>query len=635
MNQEQLLQIAKNVPGILWMTDMARTRLFYVSPAYEKIWGRTCRSLYEDPKPFLDALHPEDRARGIINFEEEEFDKEFRIVRPDGSVRWIWARGFPIRDEGGRPNRMAGISVDITERKSMEEKIHQQKDLLRSAIESLPHPFYIIDADDYKIKMANTAASAHNSAEDITCYALTHHRDIPCESTEHPCPLGEVKKTKQPAVMEHIHHDRDGRLKFVEVLGSPVFDTEGNVMQMVVYALDITEKKKFLNNLKFEKERAKKADQLKSIFLANMSHEIRTPLNSIIGFIDLVLSGVELSRENRHYLQNSKESANILLFLINDILDLSKIEAGQLQIEEIPCSLDYILNRAGSIAGVLLSGKEKNVSLRQSRPANVSCYILSDPFRLEQIMDNLISNAVKFTEQGFIEYGVFLKDKNILEFYVRDTGIGISEEMQSKIFEPFQQGKTDTLRKYGGTGLGLAVIKKLIELMGGKINVESKQGDGSSFYFTLPYKPTKAPEPPASLKVEEVRNKKSKTTNTILVAEDDPINRLLVQRILQKQGYTVVIAGDGKDAVSIYKTDSSINMILMDMQMPYLGGLEATRVIRRIEKTEGKKRIPIIALTAAAMKGDDDRGFEAGCDAYVTKPLDKDRLVTEIRKYIG
>ena len=500
-----------------------------------------------------------------------------------------------------------------------------------NTIESLPHPFYVVDANNYKIMMANSATYTGSLPEDTTCYALTHKNDQPCKSPQHPCALELVKKTKQPVVVEHIHYDSQGKPRNIEVHTSPIFDQAGNVIQTIEYTLDITERKKLEDRLKKEKERAEAADKLKSVFLANMSHEIRTPLNSIIGFTDLVLVNDELSEENRHYLQNSKESGNLLLSLINDILDLSKIEAGQLEIEQIPCSLESVLNVVGASGRILIARKGRDIGLRQSYPLNISRYILNDPFRLEQIMTNLVGNAIKFTDKGFIEFGVTLIEEETLEFYVRDTGMGIPEAKQTIIFEAFQQTDVSTTRKYGGTGLGLAITKKLVELLGGEIYVCSKAGEGSTFYFRIPYRPIVAP---VEVSEAEAKTIETKTLSTILVAEDNFMNQKLVQTLLQKNGYVVVLAGDGRDAVSRYKTDPSINLILMDIQMPHLDGLKAAQVIRNIEKEEGRKKVPIVALTAEAMKGDENKCLDAGCDSYLTKPLDKDLLLASIGKYI-
>ena len=239
----------------------------------------------------------------------------------------------------------------------------------------------------------------------------------PCTGPEHPCTLEEVKKTKAPVTLEHIHYDKNGSPRNVEVHAHSVFDREDNVAQMIEYTLDISEKKKLQKKLELEKGRAKSADKLKSIFLANISHEIRTPLNSIIDFIELVLSDDEISEENRQYLQNSKNSGNLSLTLINDILDLFTIEAGQLEIEETPLSLKDTLRSIEARAQVLLYAKRETVDLRQYFSDNFNTSVIGARFRLEQILNSLIGNAVKFTEKGFIECGVSLKDEKTLEFY--------------------------------------------------------------------------------------------------------------------------------------------------------------------------------------------------------------------------
>ena len=394
------------------------------------------------------------------------------------------------------------------------------------------------------------------------------------------------------------------------------------------------ERMKLMDALKKALVKAEEADRLKSAFLANMSHEIRTPMNAIIGFTSLMLDD-ELAEEHREFLQDVKESGDLLLAIIDDILDLSKIDAGQFGIEQIPCSLKAVLKNAGSACQMIISHKEKNIALRESISDNISRFIIADPTRVQQIMNNLLSNAVKFTENGFIEYGVALKDENTLEFYVRDTGIGIPEDKQDGIFKPFQQADGTHTRKYGGTGLGLTISKKLVELMGGEIALKSKVGaeHGTTFYFTLPYRPGEVKE---TDEIEETKVLETKTGYTILVAEDDILNQSLARKILERAGYNVVVTNDGKEAISIYKTDASIDLILMDMQMPVLDGYDATKVIRNIETKEKKnKRIPIIALTAFAMEGDKEKCIDAGMDDYVAKPIRANELLASIEKMIG
>ena len=393
----------------------------------------------------------------------------------------------------------------------------------------------------------------------------------------------------------------------------------------------ILNRKILQNDLKKEKIAAENSDKLKSIFLANMSHEIRTPLNSIIGFTDLVLADSTLNETNKEFLQNSKDSSRLLLKLINDILDLSKIEAGQITISETECSLTDMMDSIGERANILIQSKKDFIEIRKSYQSNIAEYIKCDSFRLEQILNNLIGNAAKFTDFGYLEYG-FTKKNKMLEFYVRDTGLGIPKEKQKDIFQPFIQADSDTTLKFGGTGLGLTITKKLVELMGGSINLVSTEGMGCTFYFTIPYKPVLKSKKTAVDQLNSIVNVKGKKIK-ILIVEDDKVSQRLAEAILEKHNFPVVLSNNGRDAVSRYKTDRSIGLILMDNHLPLLNGLEATKIIRGIEKTENRKKISIIALTASAMKGDKEKFISSGCNAYMTKPLNMNTLIETINKF--
>ena len=393
-------------------------------------------------------------------------------------------------------------------------------------------------------------------------------------------------------------------------------------------------RKIFMQRNKIERatESAENANKAKSEFLANMSHEIRTPITAILGFTDLLSDG-DLNDRHRHYLNAIKNNSSLLLSLINDILDYSKIEAGKIGIEKIPFSLENLFDNIKINSGILLKKKQSEVEMRIRLPSDYSKYIIGDPTKILQIMNNLISNAVKFTDKGFIECGFSVRNE-YLEFYVRDTGIGISEENQSFVFNSFEQADTSTTRKYGGTGLGLAISKNLVNLMGGEIRIHSVIGDGAAFYFTIPYRPVKEEQILKSDKAVRVK-KKGALNHKILLVEDNEFNQILVGTILEEFGFSVEIAGDGQDAISKYKSDSSIGIILMDIQMPILDGLEATMKIREIEQDGGKKRIPIIALTAGVSESEKDEIIKAGLDDYVSKPIDRKHLLDILRRYSG
>lgn len=389
------------------------------------------------------------------------------------------------------------------------------------------------------------------------------------------------------------------------------------------------ERKKVEEEMRNARRKAEESDKAKTEFLANMSHEIRTPMNAIIGYVDLMLKDT-VSVEHRDYLETLKDSGKLLLNLINDILDVSKIEAGQLVIEQTPTSLSEILESKEIWVKNLISKTGNEIKIEKDIDDSIADEVYLDSSRLQQILNNLLSNAVKFTHKGVVSFGVVLKDDETLEFYVKDSGIGINENDHTKIFEIFGQADASSTREHGGSGLGLTISKKLIELMGGKIWVESTKGKGATFLFTLPYKPLLT----ANEKKSKSIKKQVVLKDKLLLVEDNLINQRLTKLILEKAGYEVLTANNGQEAVDYYKKDDSIKLIIMDIQMPVLDGLAATQVIRFHEAEQQLKKTPIIALTAHAMKGDKEKCLEAGCDNYLSKPIMLDVLVNTIKKYI-
>jgi CheY-like chemotaxis protein len=337
--------------------------------------------------------------------------------------------------------------------------------------------------------------------------------------------------------------------------------------------------------------------------------------------------------ELREYINNIRESGNLLLSIINNILDQSKIEAGRIDIEHIPFSLESIISAAAGAASVLLAQTGKTVSIRQSVAPGIAKLLMGDPTRVLQVLNNLMSNAVKFTPDGFIEFGATLKEPSMLEFYVRDTGPGIEPACHEKIFEPFQQADTTITRNYGGTGLGLAISKKLTELMGGELRLTSGTGraHGSTFYFTIPYEPLDDCADEAVTAPDKTEGRRPR----VLVAEDNRTSGKIIGRLLEKLGCDVERAHDGRDAISKYKTIPGIDVIFMDIRMPVLDGKKSTAIIRTIEQKEKRRRIPIVALSASAMSDDRKQCLKAGCDLYMKKPVSTEtlsRILDQLKK---
>ena len=380
---------------------------------------------------------------------------------------------------------------------------------------------------------------------------------------------------------------------------------------------------------------AQAANEAKSEFLANMSHEIRTPMNAIIGFSD-ILSDEELTQEQKGFIDNISNSGHRLLQLINDILDFSKIEAGKMDVEMAECSLKQLFASVKSM--MLPFAIEKGLEFEIVEDSALPAKIRTDPARLEQCLINLENNAVKFTEQGHVHLKVSLNERDnqsFIRFEVEDTGIGILPEKQKKIFESFAQADGSHTRKYGGTGLGLAITKQLTELLGGEITLISEEGKGSVFALEIPtgLDPVKQPfldrhNIAGYSNFGREHAQQPEYSGHVLVAEDDKTNQMLIKSLLKKMGLEITIVDDGKQAVQ-KALQEQFDLILMDIQMPYMNGYEATKILKA-----KKISAPIVALTAYAMDGDRENCIKAGCDNYLTKPIDREKLLELLGKYL-
>ena len=420
---------------------------------------------------------------------------------------------------------------------------------------------------------------------------------------------------------------RPGGERRVGLVWSRAVEIHGNT-RFLVFLLDISDRKRMEEELRHARTAAEAGARAKSEFLANMSHEIRTPMNAICGFTQLALA-TSLTKDQRDYLETVDSSADALLRIINDILDLSKIEAGRMDLEQAPFSLRECLESAARL--VLPEVSKKGLELGWKIGADVPDAVSSDAVRLRQVLLNLLGNAVKFTAAGFIQLevrAILNEGRDItVQFDVRDTGIGIPLEKQRCIFEPFRQADGSVNRKYGGTGLGLAISARLVELAGGRIWVESEEGRGSVFSFTMKLRLAEVAER-WHPKDECESDRAGSAPLTVLVVEDNQSGQALVSSLLKRQGHSAVLAANGLEALSLLDRQS-FDAILMDIQMPNMDGFETTAEIRRRETASGR-HVPIIALTACAMKGDRERCFEGGMDEYFAKPFDIRRFMAAI-----
>ena len=676
-SNEEFHQLADNITDAFWIRSPDMREVHYVSPAFERIWGRPAEHLYANPEQWADFIVPEDRERVLGVYAElmrdvPSVDIEYRIVRPhDGEIRWVRARGFQVRDAAGNLIRLTGIITDITEPQRAAEA-------LRTSLVELSRTNHALQAEIVERKRAQEAADTANRS--------------------------------------------------------------------------------------------------KSEFLANMSHEIRTPLNGVVGMAELAL-GTDLSAEQREYLDMVKSSGESLLTVINDILDFSKIEARELAVDSIPFDLSDCLATTVKLLATRAHAKGLEIAY-QIRP-DVPTAVVGDPSRLRQVVTNLMGNAIKFTDHGEVVLTVGADTQTdrhaMLRFNVSDTGIGVPPAQHEAIFRPFIQADGSTTRKYGGTGLGLAISKNLVELLGGRMWLESETGKGSTFHFTVSFDLQQAPAPEtrardaqmlrlrdmpvlvvddnavnrrildATLRqwlmkpvlaetgraamaamqerkiagtafplvlldaqmpdmdgfsvAEEMKKdpdlagatvlmltsagqrgdgarclalgiaaylikpisqpellegilaalgmtydhsdrlhvvtrhslREGRQKLRILLAEDNKVNQVVAARLIGKRGHTVVIAENGREALAALDEPGGggFDLILMDVQMPDMDGFEATAIIRAREKSSGA-RLPIIAMTAHAMKGDEERCLAAGMDGYVSKPIQVEPLFAKI-----
>jgi len=540
---------------------------------------------------------------------------------------WLKFKAIPIMNDDEK--QVVIVATDITEYKKMQNEILAVNNLYYSIIRYFPDMLWKVDKEKKYVYFNNNweKATGKNIEELVKENSIIsmHPEDVENYNKE----LVKSYENKKAFKAEYRLKTATGEYSNILSRANPIYSSDGEFSGFVGIDIDITNDKKKNEELLKLKEAAETANKAKSEFLANMSHEIRTPLNGIIGMTDLTLS-TNLTEEQKENLNIVKNCAHTLLSLINNVLDLSKLEAEKVIIEEIDFDIKFLIQKV--IETNLVKAKEKYIQLYYHIDDEIPQILIGDLYRLEQILNNLISNAVKFTDSGIIMVNVNKINKihEIFEiqFSVEDMGIGINEDEMRFIFKKFTQVDGSITRKYGGTGLGLAISQELAELMGSHIQVESEKGVGSKFFFTIKLQEAKGIQIKTELKLNKDKNFKSES---ILLVEDNKINKIVTKKMLQEIGYSKIkTASNGMEALNLIE-NYKFDMILMDIQMPELDGIETTQIIRENEKSSGE-HIPIIAITAHALKGDKEKFLVKGMDEYISKPLDIKELNEKLNK---
>jgi PAS domain S-box-containing protein len=636
--------IFEQAPLGVALLDSRGSRITETNQRFAEIVGRSPKELAGlDP---MRITHPDDIRESLDYIAQLNIGKisgyrlNKRYLRPDGSVVWIGLTCAPVQVETEEAPRYLAIVEDITARKQMEERLQISEErhrlLADNAIDviltmNLEGRFSYVSPSVEKLRGFTADEAMQQSLEEM----LTP--DSLAIAGEYLTRLRASQETGFP--LEHFRGEleyrcKDGSTVWTDVTASPLLSTDGTLVEILGVARDISERKLYEHKLRQVYDAAEAANAAKSEFLAHMSHEIRTPMNAVLGLAQ-VLEREVLTGNQRDMVERIRTAGQSLLAILNDVLDLSKIEAGQLRIEPRPFELGRLLANLDSLMGQ--AARAKGLNLHIETPATPPGPLLGDRLRLEQVLFNLIGNAIKFTEQGGVTLLVEAHERDEtglrLRFEVRDSGIGIAPESLARLFSPFTQADAGIGRRFGGTGLGLSICERLVELMGGEIGADSRIGQGSTFWFELPFQrgaagetdtPTSAPQPsPTGPRLAGAH---------LLVVDDSAMNRDLVERALALEGASTTLAADGQQAVQLLRNrPDGFDAVLMDVQMPVMDGLTATRLIRG---ELGLTDLPIIAFTAGVRDEQQMVARAAGANDVLAKPMDLDQMAILLAKWI-
>ena len=603
---------------------------------------------YGNPETYIGKSYKEIYPPELIQIIEPTIEQVIQTRQPaqteyeiaiDGKIQHREGRMLPLGDD-----KLLVIVREITDRKKAEKELEESKFFLETIAKNSPNLIYLVDLETTEVLFKNTSVPrllgyCKEDVGEVADWPIfgVHPEDL--ETMKHR--FQRIRELRDDEVHQSTIRAKHADGTWHWILNQErIFkrDPQGQPTQFIGTSQDVTPLKHAELEAQQAKKEAEAANQAKSEFLAAMSHEIRTPLNAIMGMAEF-LEETHLNAEQQQHVASILKGGDTLLHLINDILDLSKIEAGQLELEEAPFDLSEIVEQQMEI--VAFSAHRKDLELSHRFEPNTPVHWVGDAGRLRQILFNLLGNAIKFTPSGTIQLLIqsvplSAAPSHNLRFSVKDSGIGIPLEKQRLIFEQFSQADASTTRQFGGTGLGLSICKHLVEAMGGRIGVESKLGESSTFFFTLPLEPAAnlpapeskpAPPPPSS------KEKNTLSPFRVLLVEDEPINQQIMRQQLERIGGTVEVAENGAHALEAFQT-KPYDFVLMDMQMPIMDGYTATAKLRAWEQEQQRRPTPVVALTAYSLKEALQQCLEVGCNDYLTKPVNRSMLLQKVQELL-
>jgi PAS domain S-box-containing protein len=642
--------IAADSAGIgVWEMDSTKDILTWDAWMY-RMYGIQKTGTAKNHASWLSALHPDDRPRCEAEVEAasrgpNDFNSEFRIIRPSGEVRYIKAASRAERDVNGISLRMIGVNFDVTDARRNEIVARRETaSLLQTVLDSASEVAIIATDANLTIKVFNSGAErmlGFTSSEMMGKQTLARIHDA-AEVEEYGTLLGipvdrpdarDPRGAASARSYERIYVHKDGTRIAVSLFIKTTRSEEGGILGYVCVARDITQQNADQKVLTQGISKAENANKAKSQFLANMSHEIRTPMNAVMG-LSYLLSHTKLTTEQSTLLAKIQIASNSLLSVITNILDLSKIEANELLVESTVFGLTDLLRDVGVVMAV--QAEAKGIEFAMDTPDDLPEAVVGDPTRLKQILVNLLSNAIRFTNEGSVRFTTNRRTSAsaevMLSFTVVDTGIGISPDEQQKIFAPFTQADTSITRRYGGTGLGLSIVKQLTQILRGTVDLQSVVGIGSTFTVVLPFQPASRGALTALREAAATPEPGALRGVRVLIVDDSEINLEVAKRILELDGALVSLAINGQQAFDRLQAEpDGFDLVFMDVQMPILDGYEATR---RIRGELGLLSLPIIAVTAGALSSERKRAKDAGMDDFIGKPFNARTLAGSILSHV-